>query len=79
MRARKAFALTLQDFRLDQGLSQDKLAAGAEVDRTQVSAIERELHDPTLFTQLRLIFFLKVKPSVFFRAWERHYYRDTQP
>lgn len=74
-RARRAFAKTLREFRQATGLSQEKFAAAAEMDRTQISAIERAKHDPGLYTMVRLYDFLKVKPSRFWRVYER-YHRD---
>ena len=58
-----AFGRVLRERRLAAGLSQEKLALEAEVDRTFVSLLERGGRQPTLSTIWRLAAALGVAPS----------------
>lgn len=57
-----AFGQVLRDRRLAAGLSQEKLALEAGVDRTFVSLLERGGRQPTLSTLWRLAEALSVAP-----------------
>ena len=46
----KQFGKRIQEMRKKQGLSQEALAAKANIDRAFLSGIERGLENPTLFT-----------------------------
>lgn len=59
----QAFGRVLRERRLAAGLSQEKLALEAEVDRTFVSLLERGGRQPTLSTLWRLAEALSVAPS----------------
>jgi len=59
----RAFGRVLRERRLAAGLSQEKLALEAEVDRTFVSLLERGVRQPTLATLWRLAGALGVEPS----------------
>jgi transcriptional regulator with XRE-family HTH domain len=48
MNGRKLVAWNLRRLRVRQGLSQEKLAADAGVDRAYMSRLERELENPTV-------------------------------
>lgn len=48
MDIRRAFALNLRRQRRQIGLSQEELAHRAEIDRTYVSALEREVYSATI-------------------------------
>ncbi|MDL2409570.1 helix-turn-helix transcriptional regulator [Rhizobium calliandrae] len=48
MDIRETFAKNLRDLRTARGLSQEQLAARAEVHRTYVSALERCVYSPTI-------------------------------
>lgn len=58
-----AFGRVLRERRLAAGLSQEKLALEAEVDRTFVSLLERGGRQPTLATLWRLAGALGVAPT----------------
>ena len=59
----QAFGQVLRERRLAAGLSQEKLALEAEVDRTFVSLLERGGRQPTLSTLWRLAAALGVAPT----------------
>lgn len=48
MRASTRVALNIRRLRVQQGISQEHLAVDADVDRTYVSRVERELENPTV-------------------------------
>ena len=54
-----ALALNIRAIRLESGLSQEKLALDAGVDRTLVSKIERQISNPTLEILVKLSLTLK--------------------
>lgn len=58
-----AFGQVLRDRRLAAGLSQEKLALEAGLDRTFVSLLERGGRQPTLSTLWRLAEALRIRPS----------------
>ena len=58
-----AFGRVLRERRLAAGLSQEKLALEAEVDRTFVSLLERGGRQPTLATLWRLAEALGLTPT----------------
>lgn len=67
MRTRKvaiAFGRVLREARLQKGLSQDRLAALADFDRTYPSLLERGLRSPTLAMILRLSQALDINASL---------------
>ncbi|MBP9893283.1 MAG: helix-turn-helix transcriptional regulator [Planctomycetes bacterium] len=45
------------------GMSQEKLAFAAELDRSYVSMIERDISSPTVFTLMRICKALRVRAS----------------
>lgn len=53
-------ALNIKSARASVGLSQEKLALEAGVDRTLVSKIERKIANPSIEILLKLAFALKV-------------------
>lgn len=66
-----AFGRVLRERRLAAGLSQEKLALEAEVDRTFVSLLERGGRQPTLTTLWRLAAALGVTPRELVAGVER--------
>ena len=64
MRLRKIFARNLRRLREAAGLSQEDLAAAADIDRTYVSALERERYSPSLDMLERLAVALCVTPQM---------------
>ena len=55
--------------RLEHGLSQERLANDAQVDRSYMGGIERGEHNPTLMTIIRVASCLGARPSdIFTRA-----------
>ena len=56
--------------REQKGISQEKLAEHADLDRTYVSLLERGLRTPTLKTVFSMAEVLSVKPSAIMRELE---------
>lgn len=54
MKARERIARNLRKFRVKLGLSQELLAADAEVDRRYLSSLERGVENPTIVILERL-------------------------
>jgi len=54
MDARKLVAWNLRRVRVERGLSQEALAVDAEIDRTYVSRLERNMENPTVAVLERL-------------------------
>jgi transcriptional regulator with XRE-family HTH domain len=67
----KAFGLAVRRRREKLGLSQERFAFAAEIDRTYVSGIERGVRNPTVKTIARFAIALKTKPSRLFAAADR--------
>lgn len=63
MGLRQTFATNLRRRRTERGLSQEALAELADIDRTYVSALEREVYSVSLDTIERLAAALKVDPA----------------
>lgn len=63
MGTRKVFAKNLRHWRLERGLSQEQLALLADIDRTYVSALEREVYSASLDTIEKLAKVLNVEPA----------------
>jgi transcriptional regulator with XRE-family HTH domain len=59
---RQTFARNLRHWRAERRLSQEALADAAEIDRTYVSALEREIYSVSLDTIEKLAAALGVKP-----------------
>lgn len=60
----------LQKARNAAGLSQETVAFDAEIDRSYLSDIERDLHSPTVERLLRICKAIGVKPSEVFIEFE---------
>ena len=58
--AKRALAVNLKTLRSELGLAQERLGFDAEVDRTLVSKIEREIANPTLDVLVKIALCLKV-------------------
>lgn len=63
MKLRLVFARNLRQARIDRDLTQEKLADLAGIDRTYVSALERQLYSVSLDTIEKLADVLKVEPA----------------
>ena len=63
MTLRQIFALNLRRLRADRELSQEALADLAGIDRTYVSALERQVYSASLDTIEKLADVLKVEPQ----------------
>ncbi|NEI73973.1 helix-turn-helix domain-containing protein [Rhizobium lusitanum] len=63
MNIREIFALNLRRSRHAKGLSQEKLAHLANIDRTYVSSLERCVYSPTIDMLATLAEILEVEPS----------------
>jgi transcriptional regulator with XRE-family HTH domain len=59
----EAFGLVLRQLRLAQGLSQEKLAFEADLERNFISLLELGQRSPTLGTIFKLAKALQMKPS----------------
>jgi transcriptional regulator with XRE-family HTH domain len=68
MKARALFAWNLRRLRLERGISQERLAADAEVDRAYVSELERKQGNATLDLMDKLAPILGVEMEEFFRV-----------
>jgi transcriptional regulator with XRE-family HTH domain len=66
MKGRELVAWNLRRLRVVQGLSQEKLAADASVDRAYVGRLERALENPTIALLDRLAGALSAHVSEFF-------------
>lgn len=60
---KEVFGQVIKQLREEKGLSQQELADYAEVDRTNVSDLERGIHHPSLTTVYKLAEILEIKPS----------------
>jgi transcriptional regulator with XRE-family HTH domain len=67
MKGRKRVAWNLRKLRVERGLSQEALAADAEVDRSYVGRLERAVENPTVDLLDRLAGALRADLSDFFR------------
>lgn len=67
MTLRQIFALNLRRFRTHRNLSQEALADLAGIDRTYVSALERQLYSASLDTIEKLADVLKIEPDELLR------------
>ena len=68
MNGRALVAWNLRRIRVRRGLSQERLAYDAEVDRSYVGGLEREEENPTVDVLDRLARTLEVPISEFFRV-----------
>lgn len=67
MQLRQIFAINLKRRRAEQGLSQEALADSAGIDRTYVSALEREIYSVSLDTLEKLALALAIEPAELLR------------
>jgi transcriptional regulator with XRE-family HTH domain len=67
MKLRQIFASNLRRIRAERALTQEKLADLADIDRTYVSALERQVYSASLDTIERLADVLKVEPDELLR------------
>jgi transcriptional regulator with XRE-family HTH domain len=58
-----AFGKVLRELRHEAGLTQEELAAEAELDRTYPSLLERGMRTPTLTKLLTIAKALKIEPA----------------
>ena len=63
MQLRRIFATNLKRWRAERGLSQEALADNAGIDRTYVSALEREIYSVSLDTIEKLADALEIPPQ----------------
>lgn len=61
MDTRKLISINLRRLRVERGLSQENLAVDAEIDRTYVSRLERNMENPTVTVLERLAMALGVE------------------
>ena len=62
MKLRQTFALNLRRIRTERELTQEELAGLAGIDRTYVSALERQVYSASLDTIEKLADVLRVEP-----------------
>lgn len=67
---KKALASNLKALRAERGLAQERLGFDAEVDRTLVSKIEREIANPTLDVLVKISVCLSVPLATLFDGAE---------
>ena len=60
---RQTLAANVKRIRLEKGVSQERAALEAGIDRTLLSKIERQITNPSLETLLRLANYLEVNVS----------------
>jgi transcriptional regulator with XRE-family HTH domain len=60
---KQALSVNIKQFRKEQGISQEKLALKAEIDRSYMSQVERCLANPSIDALLRISNALEVAPS----------------
>ncbi len=60
---KQAISSNIQRIRKEQGISQEKLALKADIDRSYMSQIERCLANPSIDALLRISNALEVAPS----------------
>lgn len=72
MKAQALVAWNLRRLRVQRGLSQEALAAEAEVDRSYVGRLERKLENPTVLLLERLAEVLDVQLTELFRMPPRN-------
>ena len=68
---RRAFADTVRILRTSRGISQEKLAQQAGVDRGYMGSLEREMHTPTLESIYKLLPALGISFVEFASEFER--------
>ena len=68
---RRALTLCLRNLRHARGISQERLAWAAEIDRAYMSGLERGRHSPTLEMVYRLLAGLEVSFTQFAMEFER--------
>jgi transcriptional regulator with XRE-family HTH domain len=71
MDGRRLVAWNLRRHRVERGLSQEKLAVEAQIDRTYVSSLERGLENPTVSILDKLAVALSISIADFFRVPSR--------
>ncbi|WP_349539509.1 helix-turn-helix transcriptional regulator [Bradyrhizobium sp. AS23.2] len=68
MDGRRLVAWNLRRHRVERGLSQEKLAVDAQIDRTYVSSLERGLENPTVSVLDKLAAALSISIADFFSS-----------
>lgn len=78
MTVAERFAANLRRARKDAGVSQEALALGASLHRTEVSQLERALRVPRIDTMVKLAATLDVDPAVLLQGldWQQG---ETRP
>jgi len=73
----RCFACVLRDIRKRAGISQEKLALEANLDRTFISLLERGLRQPSLKTLFAISAVLNIHPHEIVHAVEQAINQDT--
>lgn len=73
MEVQKSISKTLISLREEAGLSQEALAHKANLHRTFISQIERELKMPTILSIFKICSALDIKPSDFIKKIEEDF------
>ncbi|MED4013786.1 helix-turn-helix transcriptional regulator [Priestia aryabhattai] len=66
----QAFGIVIKKYRLERSISQEKLAFGADLDRTFISLLERGKRKPTINTLFAISKVLEIKPHKIVREVE---------
>lgn len=67
------FGKILRKYRIENQLSQEKLAFASNLDRTYISLLERGLRQPSLESLFKLSKALKIRPNEFVKRIEDNY------
>ena len=65
-----AFGQVLKKYRLEKGLSQERLALESGLDRTYISLLERGKRQPSIKTLFAISAHLKIRPSTLIEKTE---------
>ena len=66
----RRFGSTLRELRTERGISQERLAELAGLDRNYIGQIERAERNPAVVNIVRIAKALKVPPAELFRAFK---------
>ena len=76
MKKNREFARVLRRLRTDKGISQENLSLEANLARTYISLLERELRSPSLKTINKICEVLEILPSNFMELVEQEKNKD---
>jgi len=77
--SKKAFGKVIREIRTEKGLTQEKLAELAEVDRTYIYRIEYGLREPSFSIFFKLIEGLKISSEEFISKYKAEIKQEKSP